>query len=242
VSAIPPGATAGASAARDDDLGLPEQWWARIGHDLRGPLGPMRMAVQLLRSGLAEEPERQEALQVLDRQIDRLLGEIDDVADLMRLRNGALPLRLRDADLNLVLDPIAGRAALLRVLAERGQALECLPADAEMPASFDATRLCALLEFVLRKAAQHAGAGATLRVALDAGTGRPALVVSGFDATLFDDAELAWVSGAPGADAGEATPRGVLVRETTHRAGIAIDALRAPPRLALRIPGSTSAQ
>ncbi len=231
-----------ASPAPDGDLGLPEQWWTRLGHDLRGPLGPMRMAVQLLRSGLAEEAERQEALQVLDRQIDRLLGEIDDVADLMRLRNGALPLRLRDADLNLVLDPVAGRAGLLRVLAERGHVLECLPADAEVPASFDATRLCALLDFVLRKAAQHAGAGATLRVALDAGAGRPALVLTGFDATLFDDAELAWVCGVPGADAGQVTPRGVLVRETAQRAGIAIDAQRAPLRLALRIPGSTSAQ
>jgi signal transduction histidine kinase len=226
----------------EDGLGLPEQWWTRLGHDLRGPLGPMRMAVQLLRSGLAEEAERQEALQVLDRQIDRLLGEIDDVADLMRLRNGALALRPSDGDLNLVLDPIAGRAALLRALAERGQGLECLPADVEVPASFDAARLCALLEFVLRKAAQHAGAGATLRVALEAGTDRPTLVVSGFDATLFDDAELAWLSGAPGAEAEQVTPRGVLVRETARRSGIAIDVARAPPRLALRIPRSTSAE
>jgi len=241
VSIVPPGAVPAVDPARDTDLGLPEQWWTRVGHDLRGPLGPMRMAVQLLRSGRAEAGEQQEALQVLDRQIDRLLGEIEDVADLLRLRNGALVLRLRDDDLNLVFDPIAGRASLQRVLAERGQQLECLSADAEVPARFDVARLSGLLEFVLRKAAQHAGAGGTLRVALEAGAGRPALLVSGFDAGLFDDAELAWLLDAPGADAAQVTTRGVLVREIARRAGIAIDAMQSPPGLALRIPESTPA-
>jgi signal transduction histidine kinase len=227
-------------AADGVDLGVPEQWWARLGHDLRGPLGPMRMAVQLLRAGRAEDAERHEALQVLDRQIDRLLAEIEDVADLMRLRNGAFSLRLRDADLNLVLDPIAGRVALLRALAEREQLLECVPAEREVPAAFDVARLCSLLEFVLRKAAQHAGHGATLRVVLESDPS-PALVVSGFDATLFDDGEFAWLLGQPGGDVDQVTPRGVLVREATRRAGIGMVATQAPTRLVLRIPGPTSA-
>jgi hypothetical protein len=227
-------------AADSVDFGVPEQWWARLGHDLRGPLGPLRMAVQLLRAGRAEEAERQEALQVLDRQIDRLLAEIEDVADLMRLRNGGFSLRLREADLNLVLDPIAGRVALLRALAEREQVLECVPAEREVPATFDVARLCSLLEFVLRKAAQHAGHGATLCVALEDGPS-PALVVSGFDATLFHDPETAWLLGLPGAAADQVTPRGVMVRESARRGGIAMVATHAPEQLVLRIPGATAA-
>jgi signal transduction histidine kinase len=111
-----------------DALGVPSNWWVRLGHDLRGPVGPMRMAVQVLRGGRGSPDEQRDALVLLDRQIDRLLGEIDDAADLVRARNGLPLVRARPGDLNLVIDPISGRVGLLRLLAEREQSLSCEPA------------------------------------------------------------------------------------------------------------------
>ena len=86
-------------AMHDAKLGVPAAWWARLGHDLRGPVSPMRLAVQVLRSDRCTALEREEALQLLDRQVDRLLGEIDDVAELMRLRAGTWVLRAGHGDL-----------------------------------------------------------------------------------------------------------------------------------------------
>jgi signal transduction histidine kinase len=229
---------AGADAG---DLGVPAEWWARLSHDLRGPLGPIRMAVQMLRGDRADAGERQEALQVIDRQVDRLLAEIEDVADLVRLRNGAFALRTRSGDLNLVLDTIASRVSLVRALAERNKVLDCAPADADVAALYDPARLCALAELVLRKAAATAGQGDALSLGVEAGDSGPALVLRGFGPAFFEDAEIAWLLGTEGADAAQATPRTVVAREFARRGGIAFEPAHAPPTLRLRIPRATAA-
>ncbi len=200
-----------------DGLGVPAGWWSRIGHDLRGPVGPMRMAVQMLRSGRGSVEERQEALLLLDRQIDRLLAEIDDVADLVRLRSGMPIVRLRRADLNLVLDPVAGRAGLLRCLAERGQTLACVPAEHDLQAAYDAARLCTLLDFLLRTAAAHAGRGARLELALREVDDGAEFRISGFDETIFADPELAWLRGESIANPDQLAARPILLREVARQ-------------------------
>jgi hypothetical protein len=229
---------------RDDadagDLGVPAEWWARVSHDLRGPLGPIRMAVQMLRYDRADAGERHEALQVIDRQIDRLLAEIEDVTDLVRLRNGAFSLRARSGDLNLVLDSIASRVSLLRTLAERGQTLECAPADLDVPADYDPARLCALTELLLRKAAANAGEGEALTLGVEGAGDGAVLVIAGFAPAFFDDAEVAWLLGMAGADPAQATPRTVVAREFARRGRISFEPSHAPPSLRLRIPPATT--
>lgn len=221
----------------DPDLGVPPAWWARLGHDLRGPLGPMRMAVQVLRSGRGSADEQKEALALLDRQIDRMLAEIDDTADLVRARNGLALVRRRPGDLNLLLDPISGRVSLLRSLAERGQVLACVPADRDLQADHDPSRLCTILEFLVRKAAAHAGAGATLQLALhDAGDGHAAFHLGGFDARLFDDADLAWLLGRGGEGVEQLGLRPVLVRELVRQSGAGLAANGEVGTLVLALP------
>jgi hypothetical protein len=222
------------------DLGLPAEWWGRLGHDLRGPLGPIRMAVQLLRNERAAERERNDALQVIERQVDRLLVEIDDAADLLRMRNGIYALRALPGDLNLVLDPIGSRVTLLRALAERDQALECQARDEEVVAAYDPARLCGLLEFVLRKLAAVAPRGAVLRLGIDVGDPSPALVVTGHDASAPVDAELAWLAGASGVDPHDVGIRAALMREIARRSGVRLDQDVASAALRLRIPAVTA--
>lgn len=220
-------------ASGDDALGIPAGWWSRIGHDLRGPVGPMRMVVQMLRSGRGNAGERQEALALLDRQIDRLLAEIDDVADLVRLRNGVAIVRSQRADLNLVLDPVAGRSSLLRCLAERDQALVCVPSERELQADYDASRLCMLLDFVLRKAAAHSVPGARLELALRETDGGAEFSISGFGATLFGDPELAWLRGDAVVDPDELGARPILLREVVRQSAATLSA--DPGRISLSL-------
>lgn len=221
-----------------DGLGLPSGWWSRIGHDLRGPVGPMRMAVQMLRSGRGSADERQEALLLLDRQIDRLLAEIDVVSDLVRLRNGVPIVRPGSADLNLVLDAVAGRASLLRCLGEREQVLASVPAESDLQADHDATRLCALLEFLLCKAAAHAASGARLELALREADGGAEFCISGFGQTLFTDPELAWLRGEPVVDPGQLGARPILMREVARQSGATLLADPASALLSLRLAAS----
>lgn len=232
VPAPPPG---------DDGLGLPSGWWSRIGHDLRGPVGPMRMAVQMLRSGRGSEQERQDALLLLDRQIDRLLSEIDDVADLVRLRSSVPIVRLRCADLNLVLDAVAGRASLLRCLGENEQSLALVPDQRDLQAEHDASRLCAMLEFLLRKAAAHAARGARLELALRETDGGAEFRVTGFGATLFADPELAWLCGEPVADPEQLGARPILLREVARQSAATLVADPASAAISLRLGTSARA-
>lgn len=218
-----------------NDMAIPPGWWSRIGHDLRGPLGPMRMAVQMLRSGRGSDEERQDALLLLDRQIDRLLAEIDDVADLVRLRNGAPIVQPRRADLNLVLDPVSGRASLMRCLADRGQTLACVPAERDLQAEYDPSRLCTLLDFLLRKAAANAAPGARLELALRESDGSAEFCITGFGAALFADPELAWLRREPVAGSQDFGARTIVLREVARQSAATLVADPARAWVALRL-------
>lgn len=83
-------------------------WMDRLAHDLRGPLSPMQTAVYLLRDpGLGNE-QREELFAVLERQIQRLGGMIDEFSDLGRAEQGRLKVRSEPIDLELlVMDTVA---------------------------------------------------------------------------------------------------------------------------------------
>lgn len=83
-------------------------WMDRLAHDLRGPLSPMQTAVYLLRDPTLGGEQRDELLAVLDRQIQRLGGMINECSDLGRAEQGRLVARREAIDVELlVLDTIA---------------------------------------------------------------------------------------------------------------------------------------
>lgn len=191
---------------------LPAGWWQRVRHDLRSAVAPMRMAVQLLRSGRIEPAERDEALAVIDRQVEHLLASIDDVSDLLRLQSGqSLHQRARQ-DGNLLLDIVCGRGGLLRGLAARELGLRCEPCAAELLMHHDPVRVSALLEFLLLRLAAHATPGSELVLGLAPGEDGVELSMSGAAATLAQDPELRFLLGD---DAGGDEPglRALLMRE-----------------------------
>ena len=201
---------------------LPPGWWQRVRHDLRGTVAPMRMAVQLLRAGRIEAAEREEALAVIDRQVEQLLAGIDDIGDLLRLQAG-LPLHQpAQQDGNLLLDLVCGRGGLVRGLAARRLRLRCEPCESELPVHHDPVRVSALLEFLLLRAAAHAAPDSELVLALRPVPGGAELLLSGAGATLAQDAELAALFGD--ASVGdEPGLRALLMREVLRGNAIALD-------------------
>jgi hypothetical protein len=183
--------------------GSHEGWWMRVGHDLRGPINPMRMAVQMLKAGRVPAAEQLEAVRLIDRQLDVLLEGVQDLSDLLRAEAGALGMSARPNDLNLIVDLVSGRGSLLRSFEERCQQLLCIGTPGELVVDHDPARLASLLEFLLRKASGHAADGASLTLSLVDDGHSARFAISGADASLLMDADLALLSGdGGGAEAG----------------------------------------
>jgi len=197
--------------APEHDQGLPGNWWKRVRHDLRSAIAPMRMAVQLLRGGRMEAAEREEALAVIDRQLEQLLAAVEDVGELLHAQGGTLALSSAPQDLNLLPDIVCGRGALVRELAARQLKLRCETCKEELAVPHDPVRLSALLEFLLMRMAAHTPAGGELLLEVDPKEGG-SLRLSGADPAFARDAELLYLQGI---DAGSGDPglRALLMRQ-----------------------------
>jgi len=206
-----------------------------VRHDLRSAVAPARMALQLLRGGRVDAAEREEALAVIDRQLEQLLAGIDEVGDLLRVQAGLPLLQQASHDANLLLDLVCGRGSLVRGLAERELRLHCEACDSELPWQHDPARVAALLEFLLLRLAAHAPGGAELRMALRREGEAAELLLSGAGPGLAQDAELAFLLGES-ADGEEPGLRALLMREVLR--GNAIELRRqGAGALALRLRG-----
>src|SRR5690606_24564304 len=113
-------------------------WMERLAHDLRGPLSPMQTAVYLLRDDTLAEAQRVELLGVLERQIQRLGGMIDEFSDLGRAERGDLVASRETIDLELLVIDTATR---LRELPPR---VEFAPGAQRMHLKGDAQRIAQL--------------------------------------------------------------------------------------------------
>jgi signal transduction histidine kinase len=207
-----------------------------VGHDLRGSIAPMRLAVQLLRSDRVMSTDRDSALQLIDQQIDRLLEGIDDLADLLRLNADAFPQRLATDDLNFATDIVCGRSSLQKTLADKQQSLRCLPAIGPVMVHHDSGRLVALLEFLIERSAAHAPVGAELTLELQPDGDRALLRIAGAGNSLATDADLAYVTGAASGLSGKPQAKAILMREIARLNGVAFDSIDEKSEISFWLP------
>jgi len=222
--------------APEHDAGLPAGWWRRVRHDLRSAIAPVRMATQLLRGGRVDANEREEALQVIDRQLEHLLATVEDIGDLLAVQAGTLSLAPARHDANLLLDVVCGRGALVRELGSRKLQLRCEPCAREIAAMHDPARVAALLEFLLLRMAAHAPAGGELVLGLRPDEGG-VLRLSGAGNAVSKDAELLYLQGI---DSGQGEPglRVMLLRQLLLASGMELRAMD-ENALELRFPGAS---
>ena len=104
-----------------------DDFLATASHQLKTPLTPLKMYLQLLRHtlrGRALPPSRQtalllEALDNTDHEYDRLLGLIDDLLDVSWLTAGRLTLTRERADLSRITTDVVARPFLTLVARAR---------------------------------------------------------------------------------------------------------------------------
>ena len=219
--------------------GVPPRWWLRLGHDLRAPIAPMRMALQLLRSGQANSVDQQEALRVLDRQFEQLLANIDDMSNIARMNAGLFNPDMSPADLNLVLDIIGGKNGLAKSLAEKQQTLRCVPAESAVMAEHDTRRMAELVEYLIGRCARHSPAGTELTLLLDQVNDprRARLRIVGAGSSLLNDPEFGYVAALYAVDPVELEAKPIVMREIARLHRIAFLPDDQQSGITLTLPG-----
>jgi signal transduction histidine kinase len=72
-----------------------DEFLATLSHELRGPLAPIRNAVQVMKLADVPDPTLRSARDMIDRQVGQMALLIDDLLDISRITLGKLDLRRR---------------------------------------------------------------------------------------------------------------------------------------------------
>jgi PAS domain S-box-containing protein len=139
-----------------------DEFLATLAHELRNPLSPIRIAVQMLQDPATGADDAAWARGMIDRQVGHLVRLIDELLDVARIGRGKLVLRREPVGLADVVQ--AALEASRPLLEARRQALAVSLPDEPLALEGDAVRLVQALTNVLSNAAKFSEPGG--RVAL----------------------------------------------------------------------------
>ena len=199
---------------------------ASVSHDLRTPLTAVLGYAELLRRRGGLDTRQTQAVDVIDRNAQRLLRLVNDVLLLAQVRAGKLTLERRAVDLRqLVADAVE--------LAQPLAAQATLALDARAPAHAvvvhaDAARLAQLLDNLVANAIKFTPAGGRVAVCVRQSDGVAAIDVEDTGigigdaerASLFEAFVRGRSAGAPGSGLGLAIVRAVA---EAHGARVAVE-------------------
>ncbi|HEV7136937.1 MAG TPA: ATP-binding protein [Steroidobacteraceae bacterium] len=150
---------------------MKDEFLAMLGHELRNPLAPMVMALQVmrLRGGTSREQE------ILERQVSHLTRLMDDLLDVSRVTRGKIELRRRPLEISEVVTGAAETVAPL--FTQRRHRLEIDVAAAGLLVLADPERLTQVLMNLLTNAAKYSEPGSAIHVHARRAGGRIELCV-----------------------------------------------------------------
>ena len=195
----------------------------------------MRMAMQMLRTGLVEPAEQPEVLRMIDRQMDQLLANIDQFGDLLRINAGKFDLHRERADLNDVLEMLQGRSALVRELDRCGVSLRTEPWPTPLLAYYDGRHLASVLEFMVLKFARSATKGSVVQLGLRLEQSVATWSVRGDSVNIADDVELQCLMGTSN-ELTECEAQALLAREISRMLSLQFRPLASGRGLELMMP------
>lgn len=200
---------------RDDEDRRRRAFFAAVSHDLRTPLASMQVAVEALRDGVVENPDRY--LASVQVEVDVLGSLVDDLFLLSRLQAGDVSLTIARTDVTEVVDEAI---EVLRPSADVRDVKLSLRANDRVVANTSAEAVGRALRNILDNAILHAPVGSTVTVEVsgepttrivvtDTGEGfDEAFVAEAFDSFSRSDAARARNTG--GAGLGLAIAKGLI--------------------------------
>ena len=139
-----------------------DEFLAMLAHELRNPITPIKVALELIQRNLGDQSRRDWAIQVVDRQLVQLTRIIDDLLELGRLVSGNISLKKEASSLRTIVTH-AIEASRPRMNANRQILRVDLP-TAEIPLLVDPVRLTQALSNLLDNAAKFTAPGGTISV------------------------------------------------------------------------------
>ncbi len=142
-----------------------DEFLALLGHELRNPLVPIRMGLELLARKQALVGTDETVVRTrhaMERQVKHLGRLVDDLLDVSRISAGKMELRKAPIDLRDVLEQAI--ATCRPIIAERGQRLQVSLPPQRVPIAGDADRLIQVFANLVRNATQYSDGGTEIRV------------------------------------------------------------------------------
>jgi PAS domain S-box-containing protein len=154
---------AAAEALREADR-RKNEFLAMVAHELRNPLAPIAMAVEILRQLPASDDDMSAAREIIGRQTAQLGRLVDDLLDVARITSGTIQLRLETVDLSRV---VASALEISRPLiaARQIDLVTNLPA-APLFVRGDAVRLAQLFSNLLNNSAKYSPMGGRVELTI----------------------------------------------------------------------------
>lgn len=138
------------------------EFLAILSHELRTPLAPIRNALQVLNLKSPPDPELQNVLGLIDRQIRQMTRLVDDLLDISRIIRRQLELRKEYVGLSEIV--YAAVEASQPVLEMYGQEFSFSVPSEPVYLNADRARLTQVVSNLLNNAAKYTGTDGSIRL------------------------------------------------------------------------------
>ena len=141
-----------------------DEFLAMLGHELRNPLTPIVVSLEILRRTQTPNREGAWAVEAIGRQVQHLKRLVEDLLDISRLTLGKIQLQLGSADLtSVVSDAVEASRPLIDSF---GHKLTLVVPDGPVYLRGDAVRLTQVVANLLNNAAKYTEPGGHIQVSL----------------------------------------------------------------------------
>lgn len=142
-----------------------DEFLAMLGHELRNPLAPIGMAVEIIRRLPPDKGRTASALDVIARQVALLTRLVDDLLDVSRITRGKITLLMAPMDLSIV---VAQAVETSRPLIDgQGHQLTIRVPTDPVRVRGDAARLSQVISNLLNNAARYTPNGGRIKLTVD---------------------------------------------------------------------------
>jgi PAS domain S-box-containing protein len=165
-----------AEAALKDADKRKDEFLAILAHELRNPLAPVRLALEMLKTNPGDKTVGDRAMDVMGRQLAHLVRLIDDLLDVSRITRGKLELRRGRVTLGEVIRTALETSKPQIDLA--GHTLDVQLPDEPIALHADLTRLAQVVSNLLNNAAKYTPRGGHIELSVTRKNGEIAIAIS----------------------------------------------------------------
>jgi len=146
-----------------------DDFLAILGHELRNPLAPIRVAIAILQRHGPDDPMLVRMRDLIDRQVQHMTRLIDDLLDVSRITQGKINLKPEPVDVGVI-----ARQAVetnLPVINTRGHQIAVSVPDEPLRVNGDTVRLTQVIGNLISNAAKYTPDGGRIELRVGAAEG-----------------------------------------------------------------------